>query len=672
MPSPLFKEFTPPTYEEWVEATTISLKGKPFEKLIKTTPEGIEIRPMYQQTDIAQLPHLNGRFLKIDPTWHIAQALPYPTAAQLNAALKEDLSRGQTAVLITPDTPSKLGYNPDAVLSDSIGENGTSLANVADWEQALSEIELDVPLFIDGGEANLPQFALLLSALHNQNKKTKLTGGLFNDPIAAQLSGQCRTTPDQLYDETAVLTRWAKANAPAFTTLAVNCAIYQEGGGSAVHQLGFGLVTAIAHIRALQERGFTIDEIAPRIRFIFSIGGDFFMEIAKLRAARLLWAQIVESFGGSANAQQIKIHAQTAVSNKSTLDAHSNMLRTTTEAMAAAIGGADSLQTAPFDIRSHQPNEFARRISRNVQLILQSEMNLTQLTDPVGGSYYVEYLTDQLASHAWALLQEVEGQGGILAALEDNYPQTQLKETAAQAQQRLAMRKDVLIGVNQYANLGEEKQPENKPEFDVQARRQTFATLPPTEIGQITNMETAVAAAKSGATLGDLVTALRPEDHLSAIEPIQPVLLAKPFELLRANADQFATAQGHPPRIFLANMGPLRQHKARADFARRFFAAGGFEVIYADGFDDVETAVSAINESGETAVCICSSDDTYPELVPPLVAGIKANNPDAVVILAGYPKEQIETHKANGIDDFIYLGANCYEINHNLQEKLFA
>lgn len=671
MSNKLFSEFTPPTYEEWVEVTTASLNGKPLETLISTTPEGIEVKPLYRHADIADLPHLNGRITHPQSSWLIAQALPYPTPEQLNTALKEDLARGQTAVLFTPDIPSKLGYNPDAVLSSSIGENGTSLATAADFATALQEVAADTPIFIDGGEASLPLCALLLAQRQNLGETALLSGGIFNDPIACQLNAQCRTTPAQLYDETAVLLKWTKANAPDFTTLAVNTTIYEAGGGTAVQQLGFGLATGISHLRAMQERGFAIDEIAPQIRFLFSIGGDFFMEIAKLRAARLLWAQIVQNFGGSTEAQTIKIHAQTAVSNKSTLDPHTNLLRTTTETMAAAIAGVDTLQTAPFDARFNSPNEFSRRIARNQQLILQAEVNLTQVVDPLAGSYYVEYLTDQLANHAWTLMQEVESQGGILTSLQNGFPQAQIAEAAQQAINKLAMRKDILVGVNQFAKLGEEIKSPQKPAFAAKARRQQFSDLPQIQIGDVADMETAVSAAKSGATLGQLTTALREKDHPSTIEPIQPIFLAEPFERLRANAERYAARQGHPPRIFLANMGPLRQHKARADFAQSFFEVGGFEVVYSEGFADVNTAVSTINESGETAVCICSTDDTYPDLVPPLVQGIKAHNPNAVVILAGYPKDQIAAHKAAGIDDFIHLGANCYQINKHLQEKLF-
>ncbi len=530
MPSPLFSQFTPPTYPEWVAATTKSLKGKPFTDLNQCTPEGIAIKPLYQAEDIVNLPHLNGRIPTTPKTWLIAQALPYSTAEQLNNALQEDLARGQTAVLITPDLPSKLGYNPDAVLSTSIGKNGTSLATVADWATVLNKIDPDIPLFIDGGEANLPHLALLLAQRQTQNKTTNLHGGLFNDPIASQLIPQCRTTPAQLYDETAVITQWSKRNAPAFTTLAVNATIYQNGGGNSVQQLAFAMSTAIAHIRALQKRDFTIDDIAPRIRFLFAIGSDFFMEIAKLRAARLLWAQIVDSFGGSVASQKISIHAQTAVSNKSILDPHNNMLRSTTEALAAAIANVDSLQTDPFDARNTPPNEFSRRIARNQQLILQTEINLTQLADPVAGSYYAEYLTDQLAQHAWAYLQEVESQGGMLKSLQNGFPQAEITHAAQEAATRLATRKDILVGVNQYTTPDAEQTAPQTAQFDVQTRRQQFATLPPIKIGEIINMETAVSAAQAGATLGQLTTALRPQDHPSTINSIPVLILAQPFE----------------------------------------------------------------------------------------------------------------------------------------------
>lgn len=653
MATQLFDDFSPSTDDEWLEATIASLKGKPFDSVVGETIKGITVQPMQRQADVADVPHLDaapGQFPFVRGTrpdgyltqpWLIAQHLPYPDPAAFNAALKADLQRGQTAVLLTPET---------------------HIETAADAAAALAEIDLSaVPLLVHPDRYGLPLLALLRAGLPH----TDLHGGLFNDPLA-MLVQRGNAKISQLYEESAQITRWAADNAPNFTTLAVNTAVYHHGGAHAVQELAFALAGGVDHIRKLQERDLAVDDIAPKMRFVFAVGGDFFIEVAKLRAARLLWAQVVQAFGGGEAAQKMIVHAETAVRNKSRLDPYVNMVRTTTEAFAAAVGGVDSLATAPFDETFTTPDEFSRRIARNQQIILQEEANLTQLADPAGGSYTVEWLTDQLAQRAWALFQEIEARGGMLAALQGGFPQKLVAETAAQRQQALAKRKDVLVGVNMYANVGEQIAVSSE-QYAVSGEQSPATRYPP-----LATLADAIVAAKDGATLSELTSALRQEAKGAAVEPVRPYRLAAPFASLRRRAAAYAQQHGRPPRIFLANMGPLRQHKARADFVRGFFEVGGFEIIYPQGFATPKEAVEAAEGSGATAVVICSTDDTYPDVVPPLVSRLKAQQPDAVVILAGYPKDQIEAHKAAGVDEFIALGADCLALNQWLQEKVIG
>ncbi|VAW41297.1 Methylmalonyl-CoA mutase small subunit, MutA, partial [hydrothermal vent metagenome] len=324
----LFAEFNPPSYEEWVEATVKSLKGRPLSTLTSRTVEGIEIRPFYTQADIADLPHLNSQpgqppYLRgsnaHSQPWLIAQPLPYATPQQFNDALLEDLRRGQTAVHLDP--------------------NATKIKNLADLSIALNGVDFAAaPIFIARGQASLPLVPLLANHLQKTEQPlSSLQGGLFHDPLAA-LARHGGAVDDDLYAESAKLMGWAVENAPNFTTIGVDTAVYHNGGANAVQQLAFALATAVQHIRSLQKQGLDIGQIASQLRFVFAIGGDFFMEIAKLRAARLLWAQVVQAFGGDATAQKMQIHGETAVANKSRLDPHVNMLRTTTETLAAAVG----------------------------------------------------------------------------------------------------------------------------------------------------------------------------------------------------------------------------------------------------------------------------------------------------------------------------------------------
>jgi methylmalonyl-CoA mutase len=695
--SALFADFDVPTYDEWVAVALASLRGRPLEKISGQTYEGISLRPLYHQGDLAGLPHLEtlpGQFPYLRGTradgylaapWLIAQEIAAPTPALFNAALRHDLAHGQTAVNLIPDMPTRDGLDPDQAPPGAVGRDGVSLADLADLAAALDGVDLaTTPLFLRAGAAVLPLAALLAAfAARSGQDLGALRGGLEADPLGELARrGRLPLSPAEAYDELAQVVRWAQAAAPHLHVITVHGYPYANAGGSAVQELGFVLATAVEYLRALQTRGLDVDTAATRMQFAFTLGGDFFMEIARLRAARLLWAQIVQAFGGSETAQKMVIHGRSARWNKTVTDPYVNMLRVTTEALAGAVGGVDSLHADPFDAEARPPDDFARRIARNAQVILQEEANLKQIIDPAGGSYFVEWLTDQVAQRAWVLFQEVEAQGGMLAALQAGLPQQQVAATAAARAHNLARRKDVLVGVNLYANVDEQPLAPDKTDYAaVQAERATAVAgrrRPEAALGldgAPPAMATAIAAAAAGATVGQLTAALRrgyAKDGGTAVTPLAQQRGAEPFEQLRAKAAAYAAQHGHPPRVFLANMGPLRQHKARADFARAFFEVGGFEVVYPQGFETPAAAVRAAVEAGVTAVVICSTDETYPDLVPPLVSSLKARRPDAVVILAGYPKDQVAAHKAAGVDEFIYLGADCLALNQWLQSRIMG
>ena len=691
---PLFPEFSPATYTQWAEAAAASLKGKPVTSLNSVTYEGIEIRPLYSAADVAHLPYLEnlpGQFPFVRGTrpdgylvrpWLIAQEMAYTSPQQFNAALKHDLARGQTAVNLIPAGAAR-GWGQ--VKSDN---SGVVLATVADLAAALEGVNLaETPIFMRSGAGALPLAALLLAYVKQSDVNcAALRGSLEADPLGELARRGTLPLPlDKAFDELMLLVRDLAEVSPHLQAITVHGYPYANGGASAVQELAFVLATAVTYLRALQERGLDVDATAGSMQFAFSLGGDFFMEIAKLRAARLLWAQVVEAFGGGAEAQKLVLHGRTLRYNKTRTDPHVNMLRVTTEAFAAAVGGVDSLHVAPFDEETDEVGEFSRRIARNVQVILQEEVNLTKLIDPAGGSWYVEWLTDQVAQRAWALFQEVEHQGGMVAALQSGWVQAQVANTAAARAQALATRKDVLVGTNLYANSDETMETKDwRLESEIDDLGLTIDDLgqsihhSPFTIHHsqfpLFNLHSLIAFAAQGATISQLTAALRAgywtEDYATrdclTIPPIPQRRAAAPFEQLRAAA----SAAAERPRIFLANMGPLRQHKARADFARDFFAVGGFAVVYSEGFVDVETAVAAALADGAPTVVICSTDDTYPDIVPPLVQQLKAARPEMVVILAGYPKEHVASFRAVGVDQFIYLGADCLAINQWLQERI--
>ncbi len=705
----LFAEFTAPTYEEWRAEAERSLKGVDFErKLIRTTYEGLTIKPLYLQADVANRPHLDSLpgfapFLRaataagnLAQPWLIAQELPYPTAEQFNQAVRADLERGQTAVVLLTDLATRLGIDPDQAQPDMVGVGGVSLATMDDLAQALAGIDLSrTPLLLEAGTAALPLAAMLIAALQRTGTALQPVRGLIASDPLGQLAtaGTLPTTLPQIYSELAVLTDWAASNAPHLGTLAVDASIYHNSGGHAVHELAFAVATGTAYLRAMQQHALTVDQIAPRLHFSFAVGANFFLEIAKLRAARLLWARIVAAFGGQAASQQMHLHARTALWNMTRTDPYVNMLRATTEAFAAALGGCSSLTVLPFDAVLGLPDEFSRRIARNTQLILQYECNMNGLIDPAGGSWYLETLTDELARAAWRLFQEVEQQGGMQAALLAGMPQQQVAATAAERAKALASRKDILVGTNMYANVNEPPIAQHLPDYlslhrerarqlaslrthddNPAAHTATLERLgkmlhasPTTELFVST-----VAAAAAGATLGELTRTLRLEQTDSApeITALHLHRAAEPFEALREAADAFQQRTGQRPLVFLATMGPVAQHKPRADFSRGFFEVGGFAVQEGGVLETPAAAVQAALASNAPIVVICSTDDTYPELVPPITQQLKAARPETIVVLAGYPQDQIEAHQAAGVDTFIHLRANLFETLNQLQEQI--
>jgi methylmalonyl-CoA mutase len=701
-----FSEFTAPTYEEWRKEAEVTLKGAPFEKkLVTKTYEGINLQPIYMRADGDKIKESNS-FPGFAPFvrggnvlgqhlggWEISQEFAFSTPREFNAAVRTDLERGLTAVNITLDQATRNGDDPDSAKAGEVGKGGLSIATLKDLTRALEGIDLTrVPLFVRSGASGLP-FAALLFALAKQNKRplAELRGCIEMDPIGViSHEGSLPQSFDEAYREMAILTGWAAKNAPKLQTICVHARAWHEGGGNAVQELAFAMATGAEYLRELTKTGLDINVVAPRIRFAFTVGTQFFTEIAKLRAARLLWAQVVAAFGGNEESQRLSLHVRTSVRNKTVCDPYVNMLRTTTEAFAAVLGGADSLAVAPFDEVIRQPDDFSRRIARNTQIILQKESHLDHVIDPAGGSWYVETFTNQLSTEAWNLFQKVESQGGIRKSLEANFPQEAIAAIAKERVKAVQTRKDVIVGVNMYPNLKEKPLEVRLPDLIAIYKRRSaelaeFRTSSDQveqtgvldKLSQLLDsapervMDAAIAAVLSGASLGEITRTIRSRDaQRPTIKPVCIFRVSEQFEHLRAITDEKAT-QGKRPKVFLAVFGPLKQFKPRADFSSGFFQVGGFEIIYPKkGFATVDEAVKAALEADSKITVICSTDETYPELVPPFAKAIKAADSSRKVILAGYPTEQIEAFKAAGVDDFIHIRANVYQVLSDLLKKV--
>lgn len=689
----ILQDFPAHTYEEWFAAAEKLLKGKPFERtLVKKTYEGIDIQPIYFLEDLDKLDHLEAlpgepdyvRGTSVDGatvnTWGIAQQITEAAAADFNAAARNDLSRGQNMLNMVVDRATRNGENPGDAADGDVGAGGVSIACTDDFTTALDDIDLTtIPFIIQSGYSGIGLVALFAAAMKKRGIDLKKLAGTFAaDPIATLLeAGSLPISTAKAFDELAELTLWAKEEAPALRTIAVNGHLWQRSGSSAVEELGCSFAAGVEYIRELQQRGLEIDDIAPRMTFALSVGNDFFMEIAKYRAARLGWSQIIASFGGSDVSRKMHIHASTSTFNKTHVDPWVNMLRVSTEAFSAIAGSVDSLHVGPFDEIFRRPNSFSRRIARNVQIILRDEGHFDKVIDPAGGSWYVETITARLAEKAWESFQKIEEEGGMIAALGKGSPQEETAAIAAKRAKNIATRKDRIVGTSMYPNLAEKKEETDAFDYSAFKAQRSGEITAAGSAGKVTEaaagsvVAAAVDAAAAGATLGDITAALHTGEKSDlSITPLTIHRAATPFETLRRTTEAYTEKHGTPPQIFMGNMGPIPRHKIRSDFSAAFLHTAAFETLGNDGFKTVDDAAEAAIASGAKAMVICSTDDDYPEIVPPLVAKVKAKVPDMMFILAGYPKDHVESLQEAGIDEFLHIRANALALLENVQKHL--
>ena len=612
----LFTEFEASSYQEWLAATRESLPDKAFSRLIKRSYEGFEVQPMAHPQDLSGITHMDtlpGQFPYVRGTraagyhsqaWLIAQDLHLSDPRSFNQALVHALANGQTAICL---------------------DSRLRLHRMEDLEVAFADIDLTkFPLLIQA-KSDAVRLYRLLSDYLKKDALQQIHGCLGYDPLNTLV--QSGSIASDAFEQMAAFVQLAAAQSPCLDTIAVGTDVYHDAGASAVQEIGLAMAAAVTCLREMGQRGLDVELVAGKIRFFMRAGENFFMEVAKFRAIKMMWAQIVAAFGGSAAAQKIKLHASTASRNKTRHDAYVNMLRVTTEAMASAMGGVDSLQVAPFDAALGESSEFSRRIAGSLQFILQEEARLIDLIDPAGGAWHVEKLTDQLAKSAWGLFQQIEAQGGLIEALQAGSIQAQITSVADQRRQDLAEGRAVLVGSSKYPNLDESLPEDRNP--------------PPPDSDEF--------------AVGDRIE----------VKPLQARRLALPYEELRRNAEMYRQQRGHRPRIFLANFGHLGEYKTRADFVRELYEPGGFEVIDRGGYDSIESALRATLNSQAAAVAICAGDSHDAALVTEYVRALKAQQPQSIVILAG-DSDQVEAD----IDDFVDRDVNGYEMNRTLQEQL--
>jgi len=690
----LLEDFTPATPDDWRRAAEKLLKGAPYdESLLTQTLEGLQIQPIYDATRIADLGHLNtlpgeAPFTRgctpsgyLQQSWDVAQRIDADAADGFNAALTHDLQLGQNAVA--------LAVAAEADGAASTGQPGFLVDSLPAFRTALGRANLEqIAIYIDCGIAGLPAAALLSAHCAQQGFSiTKIRGAIGFDPLKTLVqTGTLPVALEGLYGHMALLAGWAQESAPLLKTVGIDLTPHHNAGADAVQELAFGMATGVEYIRGISaaEAALSIDQIATKFRFSFAVGSNFFMEISKLRAARLLWSQIVQAFGGNTQAQKATVHACTSRFNKSRCDAHVNILRASTEALSAILGGCDSLHVHPFDDLLGEPEPLSRRLARNTQLILKEEAHVVDTIDAAGGCWYVEKLTTELAQSAWHLFQDIERRGGMFAALADGFIQDRVAQTAAKRMENFCTRREKMIGVNIYANAKDEafsayaeavhgevahaaEQPQQratgkgKVAFD--SLQQAKPTAPTAYLNALTEALTA------GATTRHITASLyRAEAGAEPvrIQPLPVVRAAEPFENLRLAVSGHARKTGRPPTVLLANFGSARQFRQRAGFATDFFQLAGFDVIDNGGCVTPAEAAAAARQSKADVVVLCSSDDVYAETLPSFAEKMKQVNQSIVLVVVG----RADMTGNTGVDYCIHTHTNVITTLQEILTKL--
>lgn len=627
-PGKLFNEFPPVTTEQWEEKIQQDLKGADYEKkLIWKTPEGLKVKPYYRAEDLqhlkemmstlpGQFPYLRGTSNE-NNTWLIAQDIETSDPVLANKIALEASNKGVDALVL----------------------NASKLESAASIENMIKGVDLQKKtLCFNSAHSYALLFKYLKENLKTSNIDSSKFKGTFDfDPLSyVLLNGNFYSSQDDDLSQGAELLKESK-EFKELKVLSVNGQYFHNSGATLVQELAFALAAGNEYLSWYTSKGLSVDEVASKMTFVFATGGNYFMEIAKLRAARLLWAQIVNQYKpASTESCRIYIHSITANWNKTIYDPYVNILRTTTEAMSAALGHADIITVLPFDMNYEEPDDFSMRIARNQQIILKEESNLDKVVDPAAGSYYLENLTSSIAEAAWALFMKVEEMGGMLNAIKEGFIQDEVAKSAHQKKEEIAYRRTLVLGTNQHPNSNERML--EKIQLD--------------EEDEIVEVETSVSV---------------PQPKYKTIELMRG---ADEFEDLRLATEIWENEGNKRPGVFMLTIGNPAMRKARAAFSAGFFGAAGYKIINNPGFNTSEEAIKAALKSDAEIIVICSSDEEYAELAADIIKTIKLTDPEKLIVIAGYPKDIINDLKEAGADEFIHVKSNAFETLYTFQKKL--
>jgi methylmalonyl-CoA mutase len=611
----LFTDFAPVSTEEWEAKINADLKGKDYERaLVWKTWEGFNVRPYYRQENLESLNYLDtlpGEFpfvrgnKKTGNDWLIRQNIFVSDFKTANKKALEILGKGVTSLGFYFNSCENITIDSLAVLLNDI---------------CLEAAEINLVCPDDSGKC-AEIFAQYVSEGKWANENVLASASI--DPIGTfvlkgKLAKNAFSEVKQVAEKAKVL--------PKFRVIGVHGKFFANSGSSIVQELAFSLAQGAEYLTQLTELGMNIDDVAKTIKFNFGIGNNYFMEIAKLRAARLLWAQIVKAYQPECECSaKMIVHSETNRYNKTIYDSNVNMLRTQTEAMSAALGGAHSITVLPFNAIYEEPTDFSERIARNQQILLKEESYLDKVSDPSAGSYYIENLTASLVEYAWKLFLTVQEKGGFIAAFREGFIQNEIKGMAAKRDLNIALRRENLLGTNQFPNFTEKI----TAEFD-----------------------------------GSLFEPIDLTEEGAEAETLKPYRAAQAFEALRYTTDVYSKTNKRPV-TFMLTIGNLAMRKARSQFSCNFFAVAGFTVIDNNGFATVEEGVDAAKKAKADVVVLCSSDEEYAELAPKTAELLKKE----IFVVAGDPACRHELEE-KGVKNYISMKSNILKELQEYQKML--
>ena len=688
----------------WAEQAARELRGRPVEGLSWTSPEGIELKPLYTAADLAGVahvdslpgaaPYVRGPRATMYPNrpWTVRQYSGFSTALESNAFYRANLAAGQKGLSVAFDLATHRGYDSDHPrAADDVGMAGVAVDSVEDMKVLFDGIPLaDMSVSMTMNGAVLPVMANYIVAGDEQGVPRKALSGTIQNDILKEF--MVRNTyiypPQQSMRIVADVIGFCAQEMPRFNSISISGYHMQEAGADAVEELAFTLADGLEYVRAARATGLDVDAFAPRLSFFFCIGMNFFMEIAKLRAARILWAELMAQFKPrNPMSSTLRMHCQTSGVSLQAQDPHNNIVRTTIEALAGALGGTQSLHTNSFDEAIALPTPFSARVARNTQTILAEESQITRTVDPLGGSYFVERLTHDVADAARALIDEVEGLGGMTQAIAAGMPMRRIEESAAKRQARVERGEDVVVGVNKY-RAEEDGQVEAREIDNSEVRRAQIEQLErvkalrdqPSVDAALADLTTSaktgdgnllaasVAAATQRATVGEISSALetawgRHDTRPALVTGVYSTAYGDHdgFQAVREELGEFTSLEGRAPNVFVVKMGQDGHDRGAKTIANAFNDLG-FDVELSPLFLTPAEAAKRTAELGADVVGVSTLAGAHKTLMPELMKALEARGQDVVVVCGGViPERDHQFLRDLGVQAIFGPGANVLD-----------